>query len=495
MSAANVSKSGSASRPRSCSRRRSGATSSSSTTRMPPASPSRITARPRGAAASCIMTTLGTGIGTALLYDGVLIPNSELGHLEIAARRRDARVVRGEGTRGASSWARLGEAAAALLRDASSSCSPPTCSSSAAASRRATSEFLPLLDRRPRSCRPSCATTPASWAPRGSPPTEAASDSRTGSDGLKRAGRLLRRVLSPGRLRDTGWTAISLGTHVAVTLQRPTRERDGQPHRSLSGLAPDEVYRADRVTAAAGGLLPHRFTLTLGLRRRRSAFCGTVSRVAPGGCYPPSCPAEPGRSSAHDRNRATRPSCRPARAFQPTGRRLSGTAGAFGCPARAPSRRVRGLIRPFARGCGRTRGTADIVGRRPTHGLEVGAGERHRAAAARALPEQGGAHAASAGAALLVEREELGRDPAATTARSRSVCSRSMARPPAASSRSASSVGHLGRDRRALQVDARDRDIRVLDPLHDDEFLLFEVGEALRERRELGLERGDILDG
>lgn len=30
-----------------------------------------------------IMTTLGTGIGTALIYRGVLIPNTELGHLEI----------------------------------------------------------------------------------------------------------------------------------------------------------------------------------------------------------------------------------------------------------------------------------------------------------------------------------------------------------------------------------------------------------------------------
>jgi polyphosphate glucokinase len=30
-----------------------------------------------------IMTTLGTGIGTALIYRGTLIPNSELGHLEI----------------------------------------------------------------------------------------------------------------------------------------------------------------------------------------------------------------------------------------------------------------------------------------------------------------------------------------------------------------------------------------------------------------------------
>jgi polyphosphate glucokinase len=30
-----------------------------------------------------LMTTLGTGIGSAILYRGVLIPNSELGHLEI----------------------------------------------------------------------------------------------------------------------------------------------------------------------------------------------------------------------------------------------------------------------------------------------------------------------------------------------------------------------------------------------------------------------------
>ncbi len=30
-----------------------------------------------------LLTTLGTGIGSALIYNGVLIPNSELGHLEI----------------------------------------------------------------------------------------------------------------------------------------------------------------------------------------------------------------------------------------------------------------------------------------------------------------------------------------------------------------------------------------------------------------------------
>ena len=37
----------------------------------------------RGSHGLTIMTTLGTGIGTALFYKGVLIPNAELGHLEI----------------------------------------------------------------------------------------------------------------------------------------------------------------------------------------------------------------------------------------------------------------------------------------------------------------------------------------------------------------------------------------------------------------------------
>lgn len=37
-----------------------------------------------------LLTTLGTGIGTALIYDGVLIPNSELGHLQRANHKNDA---------------------------------------------------------------------------------------------------------------------------------------------------------------------------------------------------------------------------------------------------------------------------------------------------------------------------------------------------------------------------------------------------------------------
>ena len=40
-----------------------------------------------------IMTTLGTGIGTALIHDGVLIPNSELGHLELDGHDAETRAA------------------------------------------------------------------------------------------------------------------------------------------------------------------------------------------------------------------------------------------------------------------------------------------------------------------------------------------------------------------------------------------------------------------
>ena len=44
----------------------------------------------KDAAGLTILTTLGTGIGSAMIYDGVLIPNSELGHVQRAKHGRDA---------------------------------------------------------------------------------------------------------------------------------------------------------------------------------------------------------------------------------------------------------------------------------------------------------------------------------------------------------------------------------------------------------------------
>jgi polyphosphate glucokinase len=51
-----------------------------------------------------ILTTLGTGIGTALIYQGRLIPNSELGHLEIDGHDAETEASAGARERGDLSW-------------------------------------------------------------------------------------------------------------------------------------------------------------------------------------------------------------------------------------------------------------------------------------------------------------------------------------------------------------------------------------------------------
>ena len=46
-----------------------------------------------------IVTTLGTGIGTALVYNGILVPNSELGHLELDGNDAETRASSGVKTK------------------------------------------------------------------------------------------------------------------------------------------------------------------------------------------------------------------------------------------------------------------------------------------------------------------------------------------------------------------------------------------------------------
>jgi polyphosphate glucokinase len=45
----------------------------------------------KGARGLVILTTLGTGIGSAFLYNGALIPNTELGHIEIDGKDAESR--------------------------------------------------------------------------------------------------------------------------------------------------------------------------------------------------------------------------------------------------------------------------------------------------------------------------------------------------------------------------------------------------------------------
>jgi polyphosphate glucokinase len=56
-----------------------------------------------------LLTTLGTGIGSALIYDGVLIPNAELGHIEVDGRDAEKRASYAAKERGRlsfKSWAK-----------------------------------------------------------------------------------------------------------------------------------------------------------------------------------------------------------------------------------------------------------------------------------------------------------------------------------------------------------------------------------------------------
>ena len=56
-----------------------------------------------------VVTTLGTGIGTALLLDGNLVPNSELGHLEIDGRDAESRAASSARDDDELSWAQYAE--------------------------------------------------------------------------------------------------------------------------------------------------------------------------------------------------------------------------------------------------------------------------------------------------------------------------------------------------------------------------------------------------
>jgi polyphosphate glucokinase len=60
----------------------------------------------KGVKGLVIMTTLGTGIGSALLYNDVLIPNAELGHIEIRGKDAERLSSYAAKERGRLSWKR-----------------------------------------------------------------------------------------------------------------------------------------------------------------------------------------------------------------------------------------------------------------------------------------------------------------------------------------------------------------------------------------------------
>ena len=56
-----------------------------------------------------IVTTLGTGIGSALIHDGVLVPNTELGHVELNGRDAESHAAASQRTKYNLDWDEWGK--------------------------------------------------------------------------------------------------------------------------------------------------------------------------------------------------------------------------------------------------------------------------------------------------------------------------------------------------------------------------------------------------
>jgi polyphosphate glucokinase len=92
-----------------------------------------------------IVTTLGTGIGSALVYDGVLVPNSELGHLEIDGHDAEKRAASSIREREDLSWEHWAKRLTAYYRKLELLFSPELFVVGGGVSKKS-EKFLPLID-------------------------------------------------------------------------------------------------------------------------------------------------------------------------------------------------------------------------------------------------------------------------------------------------------------------------------------------------------------
>ena len=268
-----------------------------------------------------ILTTLGTGIGSAMIYDGVLIPNSELGHVQRAKHGGDAETFAAYSAmeREALSWKdwterlqwyyslhRVPVHARPLRRRRRSVEAPGEVPAAAEAADADRARGAPQLVGHHRGREPGRRRT--SRGDRGELIRGAVSTGRPGGANGP--------ACTPGsvRGREAPWTAIYLG--------------DTLPCRS-SGLPGDSASRVNvpcltllraRFTQRArhrapGGLLHHRFTLTRAARP--AAVCSLWHCLADhsGWVLPTALPCGARTFlGACGEPRATRPSSRPIRA-------------------------------------------------------------------------------------------------------------------------------------------------------------------------------------
>lgn len=94
-----------------------------------------------------ILTTLGTGIGSAMLVDGALVPNTELGHLELDGHDAESRAASSAREREELSWQEWAERLTRYYRHVEDLFWPDLFVVGGGVSKQADS-FLPLLDIR-----------------------------------------------------------------------------------------------------------------------------------------------------------------------------------------------------------------------------------------------------------------------------------------------------------------------------------------------------------
>jgi polyphosphate glucokinase len=99
----------------------------------------------KGRGGLVLMTTLGTGIGSALVYDGVLVPNSELGHIEIDGHDAESRAASSAREREDLSWKDWAHRLTRYYRKLELLFSPDLFVVGGGVSKKA-DKFLPLID-------------------------------------------------------------------------------------------------------------------------------------------------------------------------------------------------------------------------------------------------------------------------------------------------------------------------------------------------------------
>ena len=99
----------------------------------------------QGVGGLVIVTTLGTGIGSAMVHEGVLVPNSELGHLEIEGHNAESRAANSARKREDLDWEEWASRLTTYYRHVERLFSPDLIVVGGGVSKKA-DNFLPLLE-------------------------------------------------------------------------------------------------------------------------------------------------------------------------------------------------------------------------------------------------------------------------------------------------------------------------------------------------------------